>query len=79
VPFSVTAACGACVLCACQLRPTGMGWPKAGGLGWELGQGREATVALGRMEGRVNSRFCLFLLYLFQIKFKSVLNLVQTQ
>jgi hypothetical protein len=57
----------------------GMGRPKAGGLGQEMGQGHEATVALGRMEFRVNTRFCRFLLDLFQINFKSVLNLVQTQ
>jgi hypothetical protein len=48
----------------------GMSRPKAGGLGQEMGQGHEATVALGRMEFRVNTRFCRFLLDLFQISFE---------
>jgi hypothetical protein len=49
----------------------GMGRPKAGGLGQEMGQGHEATVALGRMEFRVNTRFCFrFISNQFQISFE---------
>jgi hypothetical protein len=36
-------------------------------------------MALGQGEARVNSMPCQFLFDLFQIKFKSILDLVQTQ
>jgi hypothetical protein len=50
VPALATAARGDCAPCTSWLCPGGVGWPKAEGLGRELGQGREATVALGSME-----------------------------
>jgi hypothetical protein len=70
VPAPATTACGDYVPCARRLRPVGVGRPKGRGLGRELHQGREATVALGWMEVRVNSRFWFFLLDFFQINFE---------
>jgi hypothetical protein len=47
VPAPATAARGDYAPCTRWLRSAGVGRPKAGGLGRELGQGCEATVALG--------------------------------